>query len=306
MKLIKPYFEIIEQRSSIEDLYKHIELCGRNAYKSEDKITEDSAKAFVDKICKAKHGSVLEHGTVYLKAKTELINMYIHPEDGDYEEYNILFKYEDNKYSNVFNDGEYLYVTTNFRVLKENDWLNDLQYMCEPTEYHEKRISVRFVCSRAISHELVRHRVFTFTQESQRYCNYSKDKFGNDVIFIIPEWCPEIREDSNKGWDPCSIYDKFYLQQLQMAEDTYFSLLQQWDERIPDKRYTSGFRNNPWTPQQAREVLPNSTKTDIIITGFISDWKHFFELRTAENAHPEMRRLAIPLQDEFIKKGYLK
>lgn len=293
MKLIKPYFEIIEQRSSTEDLYKHIELCGRNAYKSEDKITESSAKIFVDKICKAKHGSVLEHGTVYLKAKTELINMYIHPEDGDYEEYNILSKYEDNKYSNVFNDGEYLYVTTNFRVLKENDWLNDLQYICEPTKFHEKRVSVRFVCSRAISHELVRHRVFTFTQESQRYCNYSKDKFGNDVTFIKPLWVHTEREEFYGHILTNTIdytYTELrYMMSLKESENVYLDLL-----------YFD------YKPEEAREVLPNSTKTDIIMTGFISDWKHFFELRTAENAHPEMRRLAIPLQDEFIKKGYLK
>jgi thymidylate synthase (FAD) len=293
MKLIKPYFEIIEQKSSIEDLYKHIELCGRNAYKSEDKITEDSAKAFVDKICKAKHGSVLEHGTVYLKAKTELINMYIHPEDGDYEEYNILSKYEDNKYSNVFNDGEYLYVTTNFRVLKENDWLNDIQYICEPTEFHEKRVSVRFVCSRAISHELVRHRVFTFTQESQRYCNYSKDKFGNDVTFIKPLWVHTEREEFYghilTNTIDYSDTELRYMMSLKESENAYLDLL-----------YFD------YKPEEAREVLPNSTKTDIIMTGFVSDWKHFFELRTAENAHPEMRRLAIPLQDEFIKKGYLK
>lgn len=301
MKLIKPYFEIIEQAPEIEGLYKHIELCGRNAYKSEDKITEDSAKIFVEKICKAKHGSVLEHGTVYLKV------------DGTSERFlRILSFYNRNKYSketdngyNVYGINTNYFITTNYRVLKENNRLDDLQYICEPTEFHEKRVSVRFVCSRSISHELVRHRTFTFTQESQRYCNYSKDKFGNDVTFIIPEWCPEIREDSNKGWDHCSIYDKFYLQSLQLAEDVYFNLLKQWDEKVPDKRYKSGFRNNPWTPQQAREVLPNSTKTDIIMTGFVSDWKHFFELRTAENVHPEMRRLTIPLKEEFIKRGYI-
>lgn len=293
MKLIKPYFEIIEQGSSIEDLYKHIELCGRNAYKSEDKITENSAKTFVEKICKAKHGSVLEHGTVYLKAKTELINMYIHPEDGDYEDYNILSKYEDNKYSNVFDDGEYLYITTNFRVLKENDWLNDLQYMCEPTEFHEKRVSVRFVCSRAISHELVRHRVFTFTQESQRYCNYSKDKFGNDVTFIKPLWVHTEREEFYghilTNTIDYSDTELRYMMSLKESENAYLDLLD------------FGYK-----PEEAREVLPNSTKTDVIMTGFVSDWKHFFELRTAENAHPEMRRLAIPLQNEFIKKSYLK
>lgn len=188
--------------------------------------------------------------------------------------------------------------------------------------------------------EFVRHRVFSFAQESTRYCNYSRDKFNNEVTFIIPEWCPEIREDSNKGWDPCSMYDKLYLQHLQSAEDTYFALLEQWDERVPDKRYKSGFRNNPWTPQQARAVLPNSLKTELVMTGFADDWwgeysvidkatglidqrihgkfydelnnidrdkyrvveKGFFPLRCSSGAHPQAQELAIPLRQEFINK----
>lgn len=300
MRLIKPSFEIIEQDPGIDGLNKHIELCGRNAYKSEDKITNDSAIVFVDKICKAKHGSVLEHGTVYLKKDitdftdivkaVEFTRFYI---NNPYSRYSVI----NNKYE---------IITTNYRVLKDNNRLDDLQYMCEPTEYHEKRVSVRFVCSRAISHELVRHRVFTFTQESQRYCNYSKDKFGKDITFIIPEWCPEIEPGDDTAYlNVIDTYDNIYLSSLKHAESAYLDLLKQWDEKIPDKRYASGFRNNPWTPQQAREVLPNSTKTDIIMTGFVSDWKHFFELRTVENAHPEMRRLVIPLKEEFIKRGYL-
>lgn len=300
MKLIQPYFEILEQDPSMEGLFRHIELCGRNAYKSEDKITDDSAKVFVDKICKAKHGSVLEHGTIYLKKDLVYKKDEIPDMDKIYNDIEFTKFYIKNNYSrhSVINN-KYEIITTNYRVLKDNNRLDDLQYMCEPTEYHEKRISVRFVCSRAISHELVRHRVFTFTQESQRYCNYSKDKFGKDITFIIPEWCPEIEPDDNAYLSTTYIYDDIYLSSLKHAESAYLDLLKQWDEKIPDKRYASGFKNNPWTPQQAREVLPNSTKTDIIMTGFVSDWKHFFELRTAENAHPEMRRLAIPLMEKF-------
>ena len=294
MKLIKPYFNIIEQQAGLEGMYKQIELAGRTCYKSEDKITEDSAKEFVDRMIKSGHGAMLEHGTVYL---------LIH--DDDCTEQHVK-EYMENSFTKV-NDGNngWWYITTNLRVLVENDWLDDLQYICVPTEYHEKRHTVKFICDRGVSHEFVRHRVFSFAQESTRYCNYSKDKFGNELTFIIPEWCPEIREDSNKGWDPCSIYDKFYLQHLQTTEETYFNLLKQWDERVPDKRYKSGFRNNPWTPQQARAILPNSLKTELVMTGFESDWKHFFELRTAGSAHPQARELAIPLKEEFTNKGYI-
>ena len=150
--------------------------------------------------------------------------------------------------------------------------------------------------------------MFSFAQESTRYCNYSKDKFNNELTFIIPEWCPEIREDSNKGWDPCSMYDKLYLQHLQSAEDTYFALLKQWGERVPDKRYKSGFRNNPWVPQQARAILPNSLKTELVMTGFVDDWNHFFDLRargTTGAPHPQAKELAEPLMQEFIVRKYI-
>lgn len=304
MKLIKPYFEIWEQSASLEGVCKQIEKVGRVCYKSEDKITEDSAKPFVNRMIKSGHGAMLEHGTVYLFCPTE---EYV-DSNGDVQYYNPLEKYQNNNYSALADSNEGIYVTTNLRVLVENGWMGDLQYLCEPTEFHEKRITVHFVCDRGVSHEFVRHRVMSFAQESTRYCNYSKDKFGNELTFIIPEWCPEIREGSNKGWDPCSIYDKLYLQHLQNAENTYFALLKQWDERVPDKRYKSGFKNNPWTPQQARAVLPNSLKTELVVTGFTSDWNHFFDLRargTTGAPHPQAKELAEPLMEEFVTRKYI-
>lgn len=304
MKLIKPSFEIWNQSAGLEGVYKQIERVGRVCYKSEDKITEDSAKPFVDRMIKSGHEAMLEHGTVYLFCPTE---EYV-DSNGDVQYYNPLEKYLDSNYSALADSDEGMYVTTNLRVLVENGWLYDLKYLCEPTEYHERRITVHFVCDRGVSHEFVRHRVMSFAQESTRYCNYSKDKFGNELTFIIPEWCPEIREDSNKGWDPCSMYDKLYLQHLQSAEDTYFALLKQWDERVPDKRYKSGFRNNPWMPQQARAVLPNSLKTELVVTGFVSDWNHFFDLRargTTGAPHPQAKELAEPLMEEFIARKYI-
>lgn len=302
MKLIKPSFEIWNQPAGLEGVYKQIERVGRVCYKSEDKITEDSAKPFVDRMIKSGHGAMLEHGTVYLKCETEVINRYIHPEDGEEEDFNKLEKYEYNSYSVTNDDGIYLYVTTNLRVLVENDWLDDLQYICEPTEYHEKRITVKFICDRGVSHEFVRHRVFSFAQESTRYCNYSKDKFDSECTFIIPCWLNIVEgsytlEDVEEKYDRCLITDSGkgitneaaeYIRSLIYSEKTYFSLLD---------------RN--WRPQQARAVLPNSLKTELVMTGFVSDWKHFFELRCSSSAHPQARELAIPLQEEFIARGYI-
>ena len=295
MKLIKPHFEVLEQQLGIDGIYKMIELAGRTCYRSEDKITENSAKSFVDRMVKSGHGAMLEHGTVYLFESSNYPGPY---GTG-------LLKYKDNEYSNFKAIGrefgsstpdwiEGYYVTTNFRVLVENNWLDDLKYLCEPTEYHEKRICVRFTCDRGVSHEFVRHRVFSFAQESTRYCNYSKDKFGNELTFIIPCWL-DYEEQQFTDKDDSSIRTdlsehEYFIDLLLEAENTYNYLVQ----------YCK------WKPQKARAVLPNALKTELVMTGFVSDWIHFFKLRNSDAAHPQARELAEPLYEEFIERGYIK
>lgn len=143
MKIIKPDFEIWNQEEGLEGVYKQIERAGRVCYKSEDKITETSAKEFVERMIKLGHGAMLEHGTVYLTITATS------PE---------VRKYEINPYSRVKKisvDGinGRAYITTNYRVLVENNRLDDLQYQVEPTEYHEKRITAKFICDRGVSHK---------------------------------------------------------------------------------------------------------------------------------------------------------
>lgn len=293
MKLIKPSFEIIEQQPGLEGVYKQIEQAGRTCYRSEDKITEDSAKSFVDRMIKSGHGAMLEHGTVYLQIKSR-----------DVENYHLFYhKYSSNPYSYV-NVGRgciwnTLYITTNYRVLVENDWLDDLKYLCEPIESHAKRVTVRFICDRGVSHEFVRHRVFSFAQESTRYCNYSKDKFNNEVAFILPCWVTDIHSENSYDMELLNNYPLAetenmspesieFIRSLVYSESSYFTLLE------------AG-----WKPQQARTVLPNALKTELVMTGFASDWKHFFELRDDNSAHPQAQELAHPLHEEFVKKGYI-
>ena len=293
MKLIKPSFEIIEQQPGVEGIYKQIEQAGRTCYKSEDKITEDSAKGFVDRMVKSGHGAMLEHGTVYLQIKSR-----------DAENYHLFYhKYSSNPYSYV-NVGRgciwnTLFITTNYRVLVENDWLDDLKYLCEPIESHAKRITVRFICDRGVSHEFVRHRVFSFAQESTRYCNYSKDKFNNEVAFILPCWVTDIHSENSYDMELLNNYPLAetenmspesieFIRSLVYSESSYFTLLE------------AG-----WKPQQARTVLPNALKTELVMTGFASDWKHFFELRDDNSAHPQAQELAHPLHEEFVKRGYI-
>lgn len=141
MKLIESKVEIIEQEPGLEGVYKQIEKASRLCYKSEDKICEGSAEKMVENLMKRGHGSPLEHGTVYLTLKWWQIGKKL--------------KYVFNKYSKI---RKFKYVTTNYRVLVENNWLNDRQYICKPTEHHEKRITVKMNCSIGISREFNRHK----------------------------------------------------------------------------------------------------------------------------------------------------
>jgi thymidylate synthase (FAD) len=268
MKIIKPSFQIIEQAYTPDlwiPMFKHIELCGRVCYKSEDKITIDSAANFFNNLTKNGHLSVLEHGTVYLHIENNFNN----------EE--TLCKYSRNPYSKVNFHQMEGYVTTNNRVFFENKCFKDFDFMCEPTKYHHKRITVKFICSRAIAQELTRHRNFSHSMESQRYCNYSKDKFDNQITFIEPIW-----------FDDNVLHRDHFLKAMDIAETEYFNLL------------SHGQR-----AEQARDVLPNATKTEVIMTGFVDDWKRFFEVRTTKACHPEMLRLTIPLKETFIKNNLI-
>lgn len=291
MRLIKPYSEIWEQLAGLEGVYKQIERVGRVCYKSEDKITEDSAKLFVDRMIKSGHGGVLEHGTIYLLKPMEYKGVYVPGIEWK--------KYVMNPYTRTnlcsINDQNTIAITTNYRVLVENNWLDDLKYICEPTEFHEKRITVHFVCDRGVSHEFVRHRVMSFAQESTRYCNYSKDKFNNELTFIQPCW---LNDEKLKlyGSYHTVIRDKspesIFIANLNNAEKDYLDLIKLG-----------------WKPQEARAVLPNSLKTELIVTGFVSDWKKFFRLRSriAETGkpHPQAQELADPLMEEFIARKYI-
>lgn len=262
MKLIESKVEVIEQQPGLEGVYKQIELAGRTCYKSEDKITEDSAKEFVDRMIKSNHGAMLEHGTVYLsvpKEETEIIGFHG------------WCQYSKVRSDLVMEEPCNWLITTNMRVLIEHDRLRDLKYICEPTERHEKRITARFTCDRGVSHEIVRHRVMSFAQESQRYVGYDKEKFGGEVTFIKPHWY-------NEEFPACLTW----IESLKRSEKEYLDL-----------------REMGLKPQDARDVLPNATKTEVVVTGFESDWEHFFELRTAGAAHPDMRKLALELQEKL-------
>lgn len=286
MRLIKSEMEdITPAKYTLKDVKKQIELAGRICYKSEDKITDDSCEEFVQRMINMGHMSMLEHGTIYL---TVPVN-----EDKN----GIAYYFIINQYSTIkFEDGN-AYITTNYRVIIENKWEEYLKYMSEPTKNHVKRITYKFICDRGVSHEIVRHRSMSFAQESTRYCNYNKDKFDNEITYIIPT---KLEDKLNPGqytyWDddwcdlndykimyPCNNDDvDMFLQQLNSDELSYSFLI-----------------NSGWKPQEARQVLPNALKTEIIVTGFEHDWEAFIRLRSAKNAHPDIQKLANLIKENI-------
>ena len=137
---------------------------------------------------------------------------------------------------------------------------------------HEK-LSVKIICDRGVTHEIVRHRIASYSQESTRYCNYSQDKFDNELTFIKPCF-----------WNESSFEYSIWKKQMQSCEDNYIALI-----------------NSGVKPEQARSILPNSLKTEIVVTMNLREWRHFFKLRTSNRAHPQMREVSIPLLNEFKK-----
>jgi thymidylate synthase (FAD) len=221
MKLIKPSYEIITDLESreVKKILKILEKVARTCYKSEDKITEDSADKMIEMLIKKGHEAMIEFADIIVK----------------------------------------------------------------------------FTCDRGVSHEIVRHRLGSFAQESTRYCNYSKDKFDNQITYIIPSWMSNYLPtnnaycgNDNPWWDTFKDLkdpNLLWLNSMQVAENNYFELLKLG-----------------WSPQEARSVLPNSLKTEINVKFNLREWRHFFKMRCSLAAHPQMRELTIPLLEEFKSK----
>lgn len=196
MKIISPSFELLDCPDGTE-LLKKIELAGRVCYKSEEKITQDSATSFVQRILDRGHESVLEH----------------------------------------------------------------------------EKLTVRVICDRGVSHEIVRHRIASYSQESTRYCNYSLSKYQNELTFIRPFY-----------WNDSPDKYRIWKEAMAVAEHSYLELI-----RLGA------------SPQEARSVLPNSLKTEIVVTMNMREWRHFFKLRASPEAHPQMQEIAIPMLTTFQK-----
>lgn len=291
MNILKPTFAIWPQPAGLQGIYQQIEKAGRVCYKSENHLTATSAKPFVERLIASQHTAMLEHATVYLVLPA------------DFSE----FDYRHNKFTWVnVADGKQ-FVTTNFRVIVENNLQQHLQYLSEPTEHHEKRVTVHFTTQIAISREFNRHRVNSMAEQSTRYCNYSKDKFGGEMSVNEPAWVREastggIEAGEHKLADLCrDIADGRGSADWTDIDCWLFANLA---SELAYMTLVSHGRK----PQEARVVLPLDVNTELVHTAFVSDWKHFFNLRalgTTGAPHPDAKVLAMPLYMEFQQRGLL-
>ena len=301
MEFLVAGYEIIDQEPGLEGIYKAAELPGRICYCSQDKMAPGTAETFCKGLMKSNHGAPLEHGTVYLMAPK------IYGECA-------LEKYLNNKYSKCREDDEHIYVTTNLRVLFENNWLDDLnRYLCEPTEHHEKRIEVRFTVDRFTGEEFLRHRAASFNRESTRYVLFTKEKFGGGSIkYIIPVWM--LDETTMKEIDDhkdLSITDfcKQVIEREEGHDNMTDVLVWMFALKACEWSYCTLTNDFGWQAQQARTVLPCAISSPLIKTAFVSDWVHFFNLRaigTTGKPHPQAFELADPLMKEFIERGLIR
>ena len=282
MKLIKQSFEILEQKDfSLIGIKKFIERCGRVCYKSEDRITDDSYEKFVNMLVKRDHARPLEFGTVHLKISSGMLFEKFLQDLVDYKLYNPAWI----KYKEL---PEYTYITTNYRhylqIIKECPYI--AKYFTEQDNcYYPSRYTVHMVLSRGVMDEFRTHVGLSHLAESTRYCAYNKNKFNNEVTFVIPNWvntnCP------NKEQEGPSVASMEWSTAMLDAENSYMNLIRMG-----------------CTAQEAREVLPLSVKSELISCGFEDAWDNFFYRRCAKDAHPMAREIAIPLQKRFKELGY--
>lgn len=336
MKVIKPYHEHMSKQGLTP--YQFIEKIGRTCYKSEDKITEDSAVKFVQGLVKRKHLAMIEHYWVHLKyigyvedlkkgferfaecdssfrESTDILRHAYITRSYDtflsaplrvfFDMVSSMYNYDlvanpinpvvdemlsciGNYFPEIFPQCFSYRNTRHFRIMPEEEFCEDLISQMEgfPDSIingelmKHKTHTVLFVCDRGVSHELVRHRPCSFAQESTRYCNYSQNKFGEEITVILPFFF-----DTGMGTNSNSLVYEAWKYSCEVAERKYFELL-----------------NYGATPQEARSVLPNSLKTEIIMTANEKEWQHIVDLRAKDvtgPAHPQMKEIMYPWYEEL-------
>lgn len=308
IKVVNPSVEIWNQEGyTLDAIWKHIARCARVCYQSTPKNNGETDYGFIVRtLLKGKdvvnknyyniktcHLSVFEHGTVHLKYRLFMAKDTVRAN-----------RFINNRYSKTKEDDGYLYVTTNMRVLIENNWMNELEFIDTTPNcpYYYERVTVNFITDIGASRELNRHRVNSVSEESTRYCAYDKGKFGNGITVAKLPWIPDVDSDgqcySTGFYGDDEVFDENYIQghycECWTAIDWFLYGLQ-----VCDLVYRKT-RELGWTAQQAREILPLNTKTQVVHTAFVDDWQHFIDLRSngvSGVPHPMAKELADKVDD---------
>jgi len=303
MKIVEPQVELWEQKPTLEGAWHQIARATRVCYQSKPR-KDESDEAFVDRVILKPvtredgsidfdkcHGAMLEHGTIYLtiprSSFIEHTNHYAHN------------KYSKIIFSSLQSDTYSDCITTNMRVILENNWQDDLKFISAPT-YHARRTTFSIITDIGVTRELNRHRVNSIAEQSTRYCTYSADKFGNEITYT-----------SNSPFLECISDDKSYFHKLceDIANNSYKST---WDAKhyyafglLAAEFAYLGLKKNKVSNDIARQVLNLNTKSQAIYTAFDDDWKHFIKLR-ADNisgkVHPNMKIIADKIKELFNNK----
>ena len=303
IKVVNPSVEMWSQDDyTLDAIWKHIARCARVCYQSVPKNNGETDYGFIVRtLLKGKdvvnknyyniktcHLSVFEHGTVHLKYRLFMAKDTVRAN-----------RFINNRYSKTKEDDGYLYVTTNMRVLIENNWMNELEFIDTTPNcpYYYERVTVNFITDIGASRELNRHRVNSVSEESTRYCAYDKGKFGNGITVAKLPWIPDVDSDgqcySTGFYGDDEVFNENYIQghycEGWTAIDWFLYGLQ-----VCDLVYRKT-RELGWTAQQAREILPLNTKTQVVHTAFVEDWIHFIDLRSSGVSgvpHPMAKELA--------------
>lgn len=305
MKFINPSVEIWEQDITnpdtlIEAMWAHVARCVRVCYQVDKPKNNETEEEYVRRVIfrnpderLANHYSVLEHGAVYLKVPTNL--------DPKLDR-NIIGTLWENKYTKrkLVDEGKksFWYFSTNLRVIIENKIPSAFEFMIPfDSRYHYRRVTASFITNIGVTREANRHRADSPSEESTRCCNYSQGRFGNNIAYSVPA---ELNKEDLEDYavmtpvinpDECSNAILVFVSALHYAELCYLQLLKLG-----------------WSTDQARRVLNLNTKSQLIHTAFVDDWKDFLKLRAdaiSGSVHPDMLEVAKPLKEEFINRKYI-
>lgn len=326
MKLLETKTQIIQQPDGLDGVYKQIEYVGRSCWMSQNMIKDDSAAPFVRSLQERGHTAPFEHGTIYLKDESWTGSPLEKYKNNPYSRYNSIYldREEIEDGNDCYTEHKYgYYVTTNYRVIVENNWFDDLKYMCPfDKEHHEPRITFHFVCQRAISAEFNRHRHNSPMESSSRYCNFSGDKYGREISICVSDWV--IREAEKiatpkyfkqfKGIEAVYTCNKELSQYCYEVSNGYdiqnMNIIDYWlfANLACEHSYMNMIRLGAKS-EEAREVLPLDLKTELYHTAFLSDWLHFCSLRAwnsvGNHPHPEAMKLGYSVFEGLKYLGFV-